>query len=286
MAEIATGMGVPIGVSIEAGLTVHRVPEAVFHRRNGEVDWGSFAPDVYWAHNYRMMRNDDQSIIEAVGGFFSRHFQNAPRTNSLRGLDIGSGGNLYPALGMLPWTRTITLTDVSPASLGWLASAAAGIGADDARGRWVWQPFWREYACYEGYQQVADPRAQLAARHEIRRQDVLQLEPAGWDLGTMFFVAESVTSFPEEFVAAITAFARALVPGAPFAAAFMDSSDGYDVADRRFPAVRSVDVRLVREVFSRFSTDSTVAQVDVPASDPIRDGYAGMIVATGTTAVQ
>lgn len=98
----------------------------------------------------------------------------------------------------------ITLTDVSPANLAWLGAAAAGIGADDVRGRWVWQPFWSEYARYVGYQQVADPRAQLAARHEVRQLDVLQLEPAGWDLGTMFFVAESMTECPVEFSEAAT----------------------------------------------------------------------------------
>jgi hypothetical protein len=252
-------------------------------QHNSGVDWESFDPDAYWESNYRTLRNDDQSIIEVVGEFFSRHFRNAPRPHLLRALDIGSGGNLYPALAMLPWSASITLTDISAANLTWLRAAAAGHGADDPRGRWLWQPFWAEYARYVGYQQLADPRRQLAARHEIRLQDVYTLEPARWDLGTMFFVAESTTSDQGEFTDATAAFLRALVPGAPFAAAFMDSSVGYVVADRSFPAVRSVNVSLVRDVLSRFSEDVTVAKVDIPAHNPLADGYEGMIVATGTS---
>jgi hypothetical protein len=282
MNEFTSGTASSTAVPAEAAPTLQHHGDVEILHSNSDVDWNSFDPRAYWEHNYRLLRNDDQSIIEVVGEFFSRHFQQVRPVHSLRALDVGSAGNLYPALGMLPWSASITLTEITSANLGWLSAAAAGIGADDQRGRWVWHPFWAEYARYTGYQQVLDPRAELAARHEIRRQDVLRLEPAGWDLGTMFFVAESMTSFEEEFAAAAAAFGRALVPGAPFAAAFMDSSIGYVVADRSFPAVRAVDVPLVRKVLSRFSGDLTVARVDVPAHDPVQDGYEGMIVATGT----
>ena len=285
MTDFATNMVAPTVVTIEAAPTVHHHSEVELLLHNGDVDWDSFRPAAYWESNYRMLRNDDQSIIEAVGDFFSRHFRNAPPVNLLRALDVGSAGNLYPALGMLPWSGTITLTEVSTVNLDWLRQAAAGIGTDDAQGRWVWRPFWSEYARYPGYQQLPNPRGLLAARSEIRRQDVLQLEPAAWDLGTMFFVAESMTSHQDEFTAAVAAFLRALVPGAPFAAGFMDSSVGYAVDGRPFPAVRSVDVPLVREVLSRFCADLTVGRVDVPPHDPVQDGYEGMIVATGTTSL-
>ncbi len=266
-----------------AAVSVHRDLEVKLPRRNRDVDWETFDPAGYWEGNYRVLRNDDQSIIELVGEFFSRHFLKAPASGVLRGLDVGSGANLYPALGMLPFSAAITLTDVSPANLAWLGAAAAGIGVEDSRGRWVWQPFWAEYARYAGYQQVVDPRATLAARCQVRRLDLLQLEPARWDLGTMFFVADSMTSCEQEFSAAVAAFVRALVPGAPFAAAFMDSSVGYTVAGRSFPAVRSVTVPLVRTVLSQLRTEATVTRLDVAAHDPVQDGYEGMIVATGFT---
>ncbi len=253
-------------------------------RRNREVDWEQFDSQAYWKHNYESLRNDDQSIIQTVAGFFSRHFRDTPGTELLRGLDVGSGANLYPALALLPWSGSITLTDPATPNLDWLRRAGAGIGMEDARGDWVWQPFWAEYARFPGYQQLANPRQLLAARHEIRRAAVLDLEPAGWDLGTMFFVAESTTSYLEEFRAAVAAFLAALVPGAPFAAAFMDGSVGYSVADRRFPAVRAVNAELIEAVLSRDCAELSVVTVDVPAQNPEQDGYDGMVVALGVTA--
>jgi hypothetical protein len=279
--DMATNSSAPTLVPAESAPTLVQRPDVQSSPRNADVGWDSFLPDVYWENNYRTLRNDDQSIIEAVGGFFSRHFRNTPRAHSLRGLDVGSGGNLYPALAMLPWSATITLTDLSTANVAWL-QVAAGPGTVDDHGRWVWQPFWAEYARYPTYQQVGEPRAELAIRHEVRQVDVLALEPARWDLGTMFFVAESITTDPDEFAAATLAFGRALVPGAPFATAFMDSAVGYSVADQYFPAVRAVNVDLVRAVIEQFSDDVVVERVDVPAHDPESDGYEGMIVAVGT----
>ena len=268
--------------SDEATVSVVRDGREESLRRNREVDWDEFDSAAYWEHNYKTLRNDDQSIIQSVAGFFSRHFQHTGGIDLLRGLDVGSGANLYPALGLLPWCGRITLTDLSPANVDWLGRAAAGIGAD-AEGAWVWQPFWAEYARFGGYQQLANPRTLLAARHEVHRIDVFNLPVANWDLGTMFFVAESITSCPEEFEAVIESFLRALVPGAPFATAFMESSIGYVVAGRSFPAVRSVGPEMLERVFARFSAQAEVSRIDVRAQNPAQDGYDGMIVVTGTT---
>jgi hypothetical protein len=285
MTDITTGGTGATLAPAGTDLTVHHGLDVRRSLRNADVDWDASAPQEYWELNYRIMRNDDQSILQAVGEFFSRHFQNVPRTHSLRALDVGSGANLYPALAMLPWSALITLTDVAAPNVAWLRTAAAGEGAGavDDTGRWVWAQFWAEYARYPAYQQVGDPQAELAVRHEVRRQGVLQLAPEQWDLGTMFFVAESSTSDEDEFATATAAFLRALVPGAPFAAAFMDSSAGYVIANRTYPAVRTVKVPLVRELLAQFSVDASVFRVDVPPYDPAGDGYEGMIVAVGTT---
>ena len=282
MTDVSTSSPAPTLVSADAGPRLLQRSDVQVSLLNGEVDWDSFVPESYWQVNYQTLRNDDQSIIQMVGEFFSRHFRNTPREHSLRALDVGSGGNLHPALAVLPWSALVTLTDVSAPNLAWLRAAAAGPQALDERGAWVWQPFWAEYARCPGYQQVGDPRAELAIRHEVRHQDVLTLPPQSWDLGTMFFVAESITTDEAEFAAATRAFGRALVPGAPFAAAFMDRAIGYRVANRSFPTVRAVDLETVRAAMAEFSADAVVEPVDVPPHDPEQDGYQGMIVAVGT----
>jgi hypothetical protein len=286
MTEMTTGTAAAVDAPAGTDLTVHHGLDVQRSLRNADVDWNLCDPQTYWELNYRTLRNDDQSILQAVGGFFSRHFQNVPRAHSLRALDVGSGANLYPALAMLPWSAMITLTDLSAPNVDWLRTAAGGADAVDERGRWVWAPFWAEYARYPAYQQVGDPRAELAIRHEVRRQGILELAPEQWDLGTMFFVAESSTSDEDEFKATTGAFLQALVPGAPFAAAFMDSSVGYEIANRTYPAVRTVNVPVIRELLARFSGDASVFRVDVPPFDPTRDGYEGMIVAVGTTSAR
>lgn len=251
-------------------------------RHNKDVEWAEFAPEAYWNHNYRYLRADDTEIIHAVGAFFARHFQAHPAPMS-RGIDVGSGSNLYPALSMLPWCEKIHLTDHSPSNVAWLREHA-GIQPES----WDWQPFWDEFRDnFKGYSEITDPRValDLATRGNIQERSVFALPERRFDIGTMFFVAESMTSFENEFDVATEKFLRCLRPGSPFAAAFMDSSVGYVVADKSFPAVPEVTEDVVKDVLIRqLGADAHVTKVQVPASDPLRDGYKGMIIAVGTTA--
>ncbi len=147
-------------------------------------------------------------------------------------------------------------------------------------------PFWLELREAKGYSYVDKPRARLreACVSEpgysgVERFSIFDLPEARWDLGTMFFVAESITQKPKEFLAAVEHFVGALQPDAPFAAAFMAGSAGYEVAGRAFPAVpitRDDVERHLRELGVREPT------VELLETKPeVRDGYTGMIVATG-----
>jgi hypothetical protein len=253
-------------------------------RHNEEVAWDEFAPEAYWRHNYGALRADDRAIILAVGEYFSGHFEDHPRVAGGQGLDVGSGPNFYPALAMLPWTESITLTDHSAANVDWLRqglAAARNAGPEDA---WSWQPFWETFSRFEGYDGQADARRLLAERCRAEQVSVFDLPPRGFDIGTMFFVAESMTSYPTEFEDATEHFLRALRPGSPFAAAFMDKSLGYVVGEKSFPAVREVDSPLVARTLKSFDAIATVEKIPIPGNDPLRDGYDGMIIAVGTTA--
>lgn len=248
-------------------------------RHNRDVAWDSFDPIAYWQHNYQSFRRDDRSILRLVGKHFQGHFGNRPPAGRT-GLDVGSGANLYPALAMLPWCEKIVLTDHSAANVAWLRQAIAQLPPS-------WEPFWSELVGTARYRPAdfAAARQLLAARGEVRRRSVFASDDGiRYDLGTMFFVAESMTNYPEEFEEATTRFLAALRPAAPFAAAFMDSSEGYLVADRSFPAVKSVTVDRVRAVLTGLGADATVTKIHVLAEDPLREGYDGMIVAVGTVA--
>lgn len=88
--------------------------------------------------------------------------------------------------------------------------------------------------------------------------------PFWWDLGTMFFVAESITREPRVVLAA---------------PAFMAGSGGYEVGGRVFPTVP-----ITRDDVEKYLTELSVREANVELLETkheVHDGYTGMIVATG-----
>jgi hypothetical protein len=247
---------------------------------NSGALWNRFSPDDYWRRNYRQLHAEDREIIRRVSTFFQRAFAGCPSTER-RGIDVGSGGNIYPALLMLPWADQILLSDHSRSSVDWLQGQLA-----DDTDPWPWLPFWYEMQEAKGYSYVDKPRTRLRevcvsepGYSGVERFSIFDLPEARWDLGTMFFVAESITEDVAEFCAAVAAFVGALTPGAPFAAAFMAGSAGYVVAGTDFPAVP-----ITRDDVERHLTELGVREPSVELLETgleVRDGYAGMIVATG-----
>jgi NNMT/PNMT/TEMT family protein len=252
--------------------------------RNAQAPWEEFSPQDYWQRNYGEVQPEDQEIIRRVSDFFVRAFDDRPAAR--RAIDVGCGPNLYPALLMLPWTEQLFLTDHSEKNVNWLREHVA-----HSDGPWPWDPFWAEMSHLGGYRQAAEPRKQLkkALTSEpgfagIEQYNVFDLPKAQWQLGTMFFVAESITEDVKEYHAAIGRFVGALEPGAPFAAAFMAGSEGYPVAGEWYPAlgVTSDDVK------KRF-TEHGVSALSVTRTETrpgVRPGYTGMIVATGVVGGQ
>jgi hypothetical protein len=251
-------------------------------RRNNEVAWGDFEAAAYFADNYRRLRDDDRTIIRVVANFFSDSFTRTQDPSRGVGVDVGSGANLYPALTMVPWCDRVVLTDVAQDNIDWLRANLAPDAAP-APSAWEWQDFWDVQAGFPGYSGLGNVRSLLAARCEVRRLSVFDLPAAAFDVGTMFFVAESVTACLAEFETAVGMFVRALRPASPFAAAFMAGSKGYDVSGRHFPAV-DVDASRVDALLAALATRTTVTTIPVPPGDRLRDGYRGMVIAVGTTA--
>jgi len=250
------------------------------HALNGaDAPWSTFSSHDYWRRNYSALQAEDQEIIRRVSHFFKSAFADRPLAQ--RAIDVGSGTNLYPALLMLPWTERLLLTDFSASKVEWLREQLANDTSP-----WTWQPFWGEMREVDGYRAVDTPRSlvrQACASEPgsggIEQRSVFELPRARWDLGTMFFVPESITKDPEEFRTAVACFVGALKTGAPFAMAFMAGSAGYPVGRTRFPALPvSVDV-IRRHLAELGATDLSVQPLQ--AKHRVRDGYAGMIVATG-----
>jgi hypothetical protein len=241
---------------------------APYPSTNDTVDWDLFDSDDYFSHNYKELRHDDAQIIEIVAKFFATCPAPVGRG---RAIDVGTGTNLYPALAMLPFAADVTLFEHSRSNREWLREELIAPALS-------WRRFWEAMiADRPAYKRVAEPFRELRERTTVVRGNVFKLEATTYDVGTMFFVAESITSHNAEFVRATRSFVNSLVPRAPFAAAFMRDSSGYRVGARDFPAC-SVDERDVRLALHAVATDVRIKTVD---SWDLRDGYHGMIVATG-----
>jgi hypothetical protein len=235
---------------------------------NTDFAWDAFDSDEYFQRNYQSLRADDAQIINVVADFFHA---TGPEQWRQRALDVGSGANLYPALTMLPFAAEVTLCERSHRNREWLEQELA-------RPHGSWGEFWREIGAHRPrYERITDPLDLLRHNAEVRKGNIFTLKPNQFDIGTMFFVAESITTRMTEFERATRAFVRSLVPKAPFAAAFMRGSTGYSVGPNRFGACSVTE----EDVERCLATEALIKDIQIVESHDLRDGYTGMIVATG-----
>jgi hypothetical protein len=237
--------------------------------RNAQFPWDEFAAVDYCDHNYLELRQDDREILELVAGWFAQEMGERLGGDAV---DVGAGPNLYPTLSMLPHSRTVTLLEYSASNVDFLRAQTADLSER-------WEPFWQVVSAGGRYGEFAKARAMLAERVQVQQGSVFDLPSSNWDLGTMFFVAESISQDPAEFESAVRHFVRALRPGSPFAAAFMEHSAGYEVAGVRYPAT-PVGQQDVRACLGALSTQLRVERIEMQPA-PLRPGYTGMIVAVG-----
>jgi len=236
--------------------------------RNAHYPWDEFSAADYYDHNYRTLREDDAQILDLVASWFAEETRN----RSGHGLDVGAGPNLYPALSMLPHCAELTLREYSAANVSWLREKAADLPES-------WRPYWDVVSPGSRHGDFTKAHDLLAERARVERGSVFELPEGVWDLGTMFFVAESISQDPAEFRTATGSFVRALRRGAPFAAAFMEQSGGYDVAGVSFPAT-PIGAAEITDCLGALATDLMVHRVEMRPA-PLRPGYSGMLVAVG-----
>jgi hypothetical protein len=241
--------------------------------KNEAVSWASFDAAGYWKTNYATVLPEDAEIIRFASEFLIGACRDRPPVTEA--VDVGAGANLYPALLMLPWAEKIVFTEYAPANIEWLREQLARTS-----GEWPWQPFWDLMADQPGHVSAAEPRRRLAARHEVRRGSIFELPRRAWGLGSMFFVADGMTSDQAEFERAVRSFLGALTPGAPFLMAFMEGSRGYDVSGIPFPAV-TITLESLAGLLAGLPVTGTSVLRTNNAVRPVRPGYDAMLLATG-----
>ncbi|WP_340379699.1 SCO2525 family SAM-dependent methyltransferase [Streptomyces sp. SS7] len=234
--------------------------------------WDAFDPDDYVEKNYRTVLHADEEIISIVRSHFGDHFRRNPG-RPLRGIDVGTGANLYPAFTMLPWCDGITLIDRSTPNLRYLERQLAQHDSG-------WDAFWQQLCTDDSYAALSEgPWARLGKVARVEQGDLFDLSfrPGQWEIGTMFFVAESISTDLDDFELGVKCFLESLAPGAPFAAAFMEGSQGYTVGDTEFPAC-NVDQADIHAAVDAHAREFLIHRIGGPK---VRTGYTSMILACG-----
>jgi hypothetical protein len=240
---------------------------------NEDYDWDRFDAQEYFEQNYRTMRRDDAVMLDLVRDWFAEAASFEP--GMLEGVDVGSGTNLYPAFAMLPYCSSISLREYSRENVRWLESTVLDLPDS-------WRPFWEGPGPHtSAYRDFESVKADIGKRCVVEQGSVFDLPSARWGIGTMFFVAESLTEDLGEFDRALGRFIGALKPGAPFAAAFMEGSEGYDNGGAHFPAV-TIGTDQLAESFDALGAVGELAlrRVEIDPK-PLRPGYTGYLVAIG-----
>lgn len=251
-------------------------------RRNTDAHWEWFDPEAYFKQNYATLRDDDKQILEITGEYFARNMP-VDDGNERRAIDVGAGVNLYPSMAMLPFCGSITLYEYARPNVDWLRRHK----------REAWKNSWKDCAPrfwgvlknlpHGPHGTVESPLKRLTDQIEIRRGSIYDLRcDKPWDLGTMFFVAESITEDPDQCQQGIDRFLNALTVGAPFVIAFMEHRlNGYHVAGESFPST-DIDESDIRKYLEEKTQLDDVQHIGVDHT-PLDDPYSGMVVACGRT---
>lgn len=235
---------------------------------NEQAPWDEFDASDYLSHNFLSLRSDDRAIVLGLKRFMQ---EQSPELASMRVLDIGPGTNLYPALVLAPWAASIDFIEPAPLNRRYLERQVGNLDEN-------WDEFWELLAGDQPWSGV-DPQRVIGACSSVADGSIFSLPTGAWDAGLMFFVAESISDLETEFEAALEGFLLALRPGGLVMAAFMEGSTGYDVGGIRFPAF-AIEAGQVEAVARRHL--STLSIERIPAdTDPLRDGYTGMLWMTG-----
>jgi hypothetical protein len=189
---------------------------------NAHFDWDEgFDPVEYVNRNYRTLRADDAAMYGLGIEWFAR---SSTKGRLYHGVDVGAGSNLGPALLMLPFCGRLTLFERSRRNVNYLQGQVQRL-ADH------WEETWVVIRPYAGNRDFAWVRRRLSEVTTVVHGSVFRdLHVREWTMGTMSFVAESLTDEPSEwrsqrpgeFEKANRGFLQAMEPGSPFYATYME----------------------------------------------------------------
>jgi hypothetical protein len=234
---------------------------------NRDVDWDEWPVADYVTEVYQRILPSDDAVIVHHSAFFRRF----PAGHFGRSVELGAGPNLYPLMLAAGVSREIVAVEPSAASRAYLTRQVTD-GPDPS-----WQAFYDR--CRQLQPSLPDTPAGALSRVTVRAGGAHDLEPAGYDLASMHFVAESATEDADEFRDLCRAFISSVRPGGHLVAAFMENMGRYQIGTGPHWPGYPVDAGIVGAAFAPYTTDLEIDRVD---ADPTSAGYqtTGMVLLT------
>jgi len=228
-----------------------------------ERPWDHLRPQTYFEDNYAEPHEADLHLARELRLAWQEIGVVAMvQQKDLEVIEIGTGANLYPVLAALPYASRLHITDVSQPVLDYLREQASG-GLDRR-----WMKF--------GSTSIGYKAARLLMTYaEVQRLAIDDLAVADWDVVSMHFVAESITSSKGVFAHAMGRIYDGLAPGGHLLASFMLGSSGWTVAGAGFPAV-PLSLRDVQEAAIEAGFELKGLTPITGGETPVREGYDGM----------
>jgi hypothetical protein len=245
--------------------------DTVTMTHNDDVDWDRWPVADYLAENYRELHPADAEVIAHHSAFYRRL---APG-GVARSVEFGAGPNLYPLILASAASRRVDAVEAGAGNVAYLHRQIV-CGPDAS-----WLPF--HALCRRLNPDLPRTLAGSLAQVHVIHADVRDLEPGGYELASMHFVAEGATEDRAEFADFCRAFARCVVPGGYLLAAFMENMPTYRIGPTsRWPGC-PVSPAIVTDVFAPLTQELSVTRVD---TDPTLPDYgdSGMVLLTAVTA--
>ncbi|MEU3401150.1 class I SAM-dependent methyltransferase [Streptomyces filamentosus] len=218
-------------------------------RRNADADWDAWPVQDYLAENYRRLHPCDVAVIRHHAAVYRLLGPGSVE----RSVEFGAGPNLYPLMPAATACRRVDALEPGAAGHAYLRAQLRN-GPDPS-----WQPF---YALCRRLD-PALPRTLAAALRGVRavRGDARAVRRGAYGLGSMSFVAESVTEDREEFARVCREFIGCVRPGGHLLAAFMENMPSYRIGDGPVWPGCPVDAAAVRAAFAPYTRELAVRRV-------------------------
>lgn len=230
-----------------------------------DADWDTFDSEAYFQHNYSSLRAHNARYIEMLC-----EATQSWTPESRRVLDIGTGSNLFPAISLLPFARSIECSDRSASNRAWLESEFRGDGS-----RWLaYFDLCRSNLRTEVAPFLSWSRLVAIVNVVERDIDCLQVD-LRFDVVSAFFVLESSTDSLEVVAMRMERLAQAVADGGDVFVGLMLGSIGYSVGGVPYPAV-GIEPDGIRDSAEAAGLGIVSLQVLDRGVDAVRTGYTGM----------